>query len=83
MRIAVIENENKLSQERSKFDAEKELLAAEKEEKVTLQFELKEQMQAMEALTVEIERKEKWLRTETDRLERYAAKLARKDKTLN
>ena len=40
-------------------------------------------MRAMEALTVEIERKEKWLRTETDRLERLAAKLARKEKTLN
>ena len=37
----------------------------------------------MEELTVEIERKEQWLRQETDRVEILAAKLTRKEKNLN
>lgn len=81
--LSVLENQNKLTDERNAFEAEKELMSTEKQEKVQLQFELKEQMRAMEVLTVEIEKKEKWLRTETDRLERLAAKLARKEKTLD
>ena len=83
MNLAVKESERKLEQDRSTFEAERELFSNEKQEKVTLQFELKDQMRAMEELTIEIEKKEKWIRNETDRLERLAAKIARKEKTLN
>eukprot|EP00353_Schmidingerella_taraikaensis_P001423 CAMPEP_0185595360 /NCGR_PEP_ID=MMETSP0434-20130131/78126_1 /TAXON_ID=626734 ORGANISM="Favella taraikaensis, Strain Fe Narragansett Bay" /NCGR_SAMPLE_ID=MMETSP0434 /ASSEMBLY_ACC=CAM_ASM_000379 /LENGTH=135 /DNA_ID=CAMNT_0028223307 /DNA_START=284 /DNA_END=690 /DNA_ORIENTATION=- len=72
----------KLNEERTAFLSEKDLISAEKQEKVQLQFELKEQMKAMEELTGEIERKEEWLRGETERLELLAAKLTRKEKTL-
>lgn len=40
-------------------------------------------MKAMEDLTVEIERKETYLRDENQRLELLAAKLARKEKNLH
>ena len=45
-----------LNQERSTLEAEKELLSAEKQEKVTLQFDLKDQMRKMGELTDEIEK---------------------------
>ena len=40
-------------------------------------------MKAMEDLTEEISRKEKFVRQETEKLELLAAKLSRKEKTLN
>ena len=40
-------------------------------------------MKAMEDLTEEISRKEKFIRQETEKLELLAAKLSRKEKTLN
>ena len=83
MRIDVEARESKLAQDRAAFESERALILAEKQEKVQLQFELKEQMQGMEVLTEEISKKEKFIRQETEKLELLAAKLTRKEKTIN
>ena len=62
MRIEAEIKEAQLNSDRATFESERALILSQKEEKVTLQFELKEQMKAMEDLTEEISRKEKFIR---------------------
>ena len=82
MRADATEREAQFEKERQDMMAERELISAEKQEKIQLKFELKEQMQGMELLSMEIEKKETWIREEIERVELLAAKLARKEKHL-
>lgn len=82
MRAETSQRETNLEKERVALTLERELLNAEKLEKMNLQSELKEQMAGIETLASEIERKENWLSQETERVELLASKLARKEKSL-